>query len=154
MGSKAALSLVSPPPGGATEAAPAADHSRFVQRIRRRYSKELAWVVTGLPSRDSIVTLITRLRGEGHALGAAMRIARQLTLERLAVLDVEQHAALGDVTRVMTELAEATLELALAEALDLQDRRFGAPLDAAGLRIEFWIVGMGKLGARERPTST
>ncbi len=154
MGSKAALSLVSPPPGGATEAAPAADHSRFVQRIRRRYSKELAWVVTGLPSRDSIVTLITRLRGEGHALGAAMRIARQLTLERLAVLDVEQHAALGDVTRVMTELAEATLELALAEALDLQDRRFGAPLDAAGLRIEFWIVGMGKLGARELNVSS
>jgi len=154
MGSKAALSLVSPPLGGATEAVPSADYSRFVQRIRRRYSKELAWVVAGLPSRDSIVTLITRLRGEGHALGAAMRIARQLTLERLAVLDVEQHAALGDVTRVMTELAEATLELALVEALDLQDRRFGAPLDAAGLRIEFWIVGMGKLGARELNVSS
>ena len=154
MGSKAALSLLSPPIGGAAETAPVADHSRFVQRIRRRYANELAWVEPGLPRRTTIDALIARLQGEGHALGAAMRIARQLTLERLAVLDVEQQASMVDVTRVMTELAEATLELALAEALAAQDRRFGAPLDAAGRRIEFWIVGMGKLGARELNVSS
>ena len=54
----------------------------------------------------------------------------------------------------MTELAEATLELALARALADQDERFGVPRDADGERIDFWIVGMGKLGARELNVSS
>jgi glutamate-ammonia-ligase adenylyltransferase len=56
-----------------------------------------------------------------------MRIARHVILERLAVLDVEAGASLGDITRAMTELAEATLELALAQTLADQDARFGVP---------------------------
>ncbi|MEO6363605.1 MAG: bifunctional [glutamate--ammonia ligase]-adenylyl-L-tyrosine phosphorylase/[glutamate--ammonia-ligase] adenylyltransferase [Caldimonas sp.] len=131
-----------------------AGHSRFVQRIRRRYADELPWLAAGLPGRESIVALIARLQREGHGLAAAMRIARQLTLERLAVLDVEAQAPLADVTQAMTELAEATLELALAEALSLQDARLGVPRDGAGRRIDFWIVGMGKLGARELNVSS
>ena len=54
----------------------------------------------------------------------------------------------------MTDLAEATLELALARALADQDARFGVPRDADGERIDFWIVGMGKLGARELNVSS
>ncbi len=141
--------VASPPPAGALAA-----HSRFVQRIRRRYGAELALLPAGAPGRAEILALIATLRKKGHALGAAMRIARQLTLERLAVLDVEAAAPLADVTRTMTELAEATLELAVAEALAVQDRRFGVPRDAAGRRIDFWIVGMGKLGARELNVSS
>jgi glutamate-ammonia-ligase adenylyltransferase len=34
------------------------------------------------------------------------------------------------------------------------DERHGAPLDAQGQRIDFWIVGMGKLGARELNVSS
>ena len=48
----------------------------------------------------------------------------------------------------MTELAEATLDLALAEALAQLDARYGVPCNEAGERIEFWIIGMGKLGSR------
>jgi glutamate-ammonia-ligase adenylyltransferase len=131
-----------------------ASHSRFVQRIRRRYAAELILLPAGIPDRAVILALVARLQADGHALGAAMRIARQLTLERLAVLDVEAAASLGDVTRVMTELAEATLELAVAEALAVQDRRFGVPRDDSGRRIDFWVVGMGKLGARELNVSS
>ena len=54
----------------------------------------------------------------------------------------------------MTALAEATLELALAQALAEADERHGAPRDAHGRRIDFWIVGMGKLGARELNVSS
>jgi glutamate-ammonia-ligase adenylyltransferase len=54
----------------------------------------------------------------------------------------------------MTELAEATLELALARTLADQDARFGVPRNAAGERIDFWVVGMGKLGARELNVSS
>jgi glutamate-ammonia-ligase adenylyltransferase len=54
----------------------------------------------------------------------------------------------------MTCLAEATLELALAQALADEDALHGAPLAADGRRIDFWIVGMGKLGARELNVSS
>ena len=98
--------------------------------------------------------LVERLQAEGSSLVAALRIARQLTLERLCVLDVEESAPLADITQAMTELAEATLEIALARTLADQDARFGVPRDADGERIDFWIVGMGKLGARELNVSS
>ena len=51
-------------------------------------------------------------------------------------------------------LAEATLELALAQAQREADERHGPPLNAQGERVDFWIVGMGKLGARELNVSS
>src|SRR4051812_17806299 len=133
---------------------PSAAHSRFVQRIRRRYADELALLPAGVPGRVGILGLVERLQAGGRPLASALRVARQLTLERLAVLDVEQNASLHDVTGAMTELAEATLERALADALAAQDARYGVPRDASGKRIDFWIVGMGKLGARELNVSS
>jgi [glutamine synthetase] adenylyltransferase / [glutamine synthetase]-adenylyl-L-tyrosine phosphorylase len=131
-----------------------ADHSRFVQRIRRRYEAERSLLAAGVPGWDSIVELVGVLQRGGRELPSALRVARQLVLERLAVLDVEQAAPLADITSAMTALAEATLELALAQALADADERHGAPLDAEGRRIDFWIVGMGKLGARELNVSS
>jgi glutamate-ammonia-ligase adenylyltransferase len=94
------------------------------------------------------------LQAAGRPLAAALRVTRQLVLERLAVLDVEQGATLDAVTGVMTTLAEVTLEAALAQARADCDARHGAPANAAGQPIEFWIVGMGKLGARELNVSS
>ncbi len=131
-----------------------AEHSRFVQRIRRRYPSELALVPPGLPDRTTIGALIERLQRDGAPLAAALRIARQLTLERLAVLDIEEGASVAEITQAMTELAETTLERALAKTLADQDARFGVPRDASGARIDFWVVGMGKLGARELNVSS
>jgi len=131
-----------------------ADHSRFVQRIRRRYAQELPLLPAGLPRREAITDLIERLMAAGRPLGAALRVARQLVLERLAVLDVEHDAAMGDITLAMTELAEATLDLALAHARVELDARYGEPVNEAGQRIDFWVVGMGKLGARELNVSS
>ncbi|HUG21588.1 bifunctional [glutamate--ammonia ligase]-adenylyl-L-tyrosine phosphorylase/[glutamate--ammonia-ligase] adenylyltransferase [Piscinibacter sp.] len=132
----------------------AADHSRFVQRVRRRYAQELALLPPGLPRRDDVTALIERLHQAGRPLASALRVARQLVLERLAVLDIEQGAAMQDVTLAMTELAEVTLDLALAQARTELDVRFGEPLNEAGQRIDFWVVGMGKLGARELNVSS
>jgi len=94
----------------------AADHSRFVQRIRRRYVAELPLLPPGLPDAAGITALVGQLQAGGRALPSALRVARQLVLERLAVLDVEQAAPLAHITQTMTALAEATLELALAAA--------------------------------------
>jgi glutamate-ammonia-ligase adenylyltransferase len=132
----------------------AADHSRFVQRVRRRWPAELALLPPGAPGFDAITALVHRLRAGGRDLPSALRVARHLVLERLAVLDVEQAAPLGTVTGVMTDLAEATLELALAQAEAEADERHGPPLDEAGQRVQMWIVGMGKLGARELNVSS
>jgi len=131
-----------------------ADHSRFVQRIRRRYAQELPLLPAGLPRRDAITALIDTLLVAGRPLGAALRVARQLVLERLAVLDIEQGALMEDVTLAMTELAETTLDIALASAREELDAKYGEPLNEAGQRIDFWVVGMGKLGARELNVSS
>jgi len=134
--------------------AAAAEHSRFVQRVRRRLGAERGWLAPGVPGLEAITALVQRLRQSGRGLPSALRVARQLVLERLAVLDVEQGATLAEITGPMTALAESTLELALAQALADADERHGPPLDPQGRRIEFWIVGMGKLGARELNVSS
>jgi [glutamine synthetase] adenylyltransferase / [glutamine synthetase]-adenylyl-L-tyrosine phosphorylase len=131
-----------------------ADHSRFVQRIRRRYAAELSLLPAGAPDREGILTLIDQLVESGRSLTSALRVARQLVIERLAVLDVEQGAPLDTVTATMTALAEATLERALAQARQEADEIHGAPRNATGGDIDFWIVGMGKLGARELNVSS
>jgi glutamate-ammonia-ligase adenylyltransferase len=131
-----------------------AEHSRFVQRIRRRYAAERAWLPAGMPDAESIAVLVRLLQQQGRALPSALRVARQLVVERVAELDIEQGATLDDVTGAMTALAEATLELALVQSRMDADERHGAPLDATGQPVDFWIVGMGKLGARELNVSS
>ena len=131
-----------------------AAHSRFVQRIRRRYAPELALLPAGLPDAAKITDLVQRLQASGLALPAALRVTRQLVLERLAVLDIEQAAAMHQITLAMTALAEATLEIALAAARAEEDARSGPPLTSDGRGIDFWIIGMGKLGARELNVSS
>ena len=61
---------------------------------------------------------------------------------------------MSDVTCSMTELAEATLDRALAQGQIELDARHGVPRIEAGERIDFWVVGMGKLGARELNVSS
>ncbi len=140
------------PPSGAAGAGAA--HSRFVQRVRRRYAAELPRLAAGLPTAQSIAALIGSLRDDGRDLAQALRVARHLVLERLAVEDVERGAELDAVTGVMTLLAEITLEQALAATRAELDLRHGPPLTPGGEPIDFWIVGMGKLGARELNVSS
>ena len=40
-----------------------AEHSRFVQRIRRRYAAERPLLGAGVPDVDSITALVTALQG-------------------------------------------------------------------------------------------
>ncbi len=131
-----------------------ADHSRFVQRIRRRHADLLAQLPPGRPGPAQLERLYTLLRASGHDCAAALRILRQLVMERLAVLDCEQQAPLRDITASMTELAEFALDRACTEVMQGLDTRHGPPLSASGARALFWVVGMGKLGARELNVSS
>ena len=75
-------------------------------------------------------------------------------LERLAVLDVEHGAPVDDITRAMTHLAEVTLDRALTAARAELDEIHGAPQTPEGGDLAFWVLGMGKLGARELNVSS
>jgi [glutamine synthetase] adenylyltransferase / [glutamine synthetase]-adenylyl-L-tyrosine phosphorylase len=132
-----------------------ADFSRFVQRVRRRHADSLSLLPHG--ERPDAVTLqhtYDRLRSTGLDCGAALRVLRQLVMERLVVLDVEQQSPLQAVTATMTELAEFALNVACAETMRALDESHGMPLTPAGERALFWVLGMGKLGARELNVSS
>ncbi|MEK9950726.1 MAG: bifunctional [glutamate--ammonia ligase]-adenylyl-L-tyrosine phosphorylase/[glutamate--ammonia-ligase] adenylyltransferase, partial [Curvibacter sp.] len=134
--------------------APRADHSRFVQRVRRRHADLLPRLAPGRPGPEALQQLYAHLRGTGLDCGAALRVLRQLVMERLVVLDIEQQAPLQDITTSMTQLAEFALDQACGEVLRSLDEAHGMPLTPAGQRSLFWVVGMGKLGARELNVSS
>ena len=129
-------------------------YSRFVQRLHRRYAHELALLPPGLPDKDMLQAAFNALQQQGHDTGAALRILRQLVLERLSVLDCDANAALEDISRAMTTLAEFALDTACGIVFAELDQRHGAPLKADGQRANLWVVGMGKLGARELNVSS
>ncbi len=128
--------------------------SRFVQRLRRRYADELSLLPPGPPGRETMVVAYQALLSRGHDVPAALRILRQLVMERLVVLDCDQRAPLATVTSAVTELAEFALDTACTQAFHDLDQRHGAPLTAEGQRAQLWAVGMGKLGARELNVSS
>src|SRR5574343_804891 len=131
-----------------------ASHSRFVQRLQRRYADLLPLLPAGAPTRDSLTDALAALRARGLALDAALRVLRQLTLERLVHLDTEQQAPLDTVTRAMTWLAEVTLDAAWQQVQIDLDALHGMHTTPSGQRAELWIIGMGKLGARELNVSS
>ena len=174
--------------------APASDHSRFVQRIRRRYAGHLALLPAGAPVRASMQAAYDALQPLEADTGVRLRILRQLVLERLVVLDCDTAPTLATacaslppegaelarggpslrsaapassaggvplavVTRAMTELAELALDVAICESRPALDALYGPPLapapeGAPPVRAQLWVIGMGKLGARELNVSS
>lgn len=148
--------MIDIPTDAAASSAPA-DHSRYVQRIRRRYAAEVeafAQACSGVPRGADIAALVDRLQNGGRDLISSLRVARQLVMERLAVQDVQACAPMQAITQAMTELAEVTLDRALAAAEAEADLKHGQPLNEQGQRVDFWVVGMGKLGGRELNVSS
>ena len=149
-------------------------HSRYVQRVRRRYAGELACLPPGVPTRELQRQALTALREQGLDMPSALRVLRQLVLERLSVLDCELQAPLPVITLAMTHLAEIALDEACKLAWADLDARYGAPVidpnresmfgtladtaatqaDSGPQRAQMWVVGMGKLGARELNVSS
>ncbi len=129
-------------------------YSRFAQRIRRRYAAQLPLLRPGVPDQAAIGLLFNALLRMGEDTGAALRITRQLVLERLLCLDCAAQAPLEAVTASMTWLAEFALDVACTLAHKMLDASHGAPLGPQGQRARLWVVGMGKLGARELNVSS
>ena len=129
-------------------------HSRFAQRVRRRFESQLHLLPPGLPIPEHLQTTFAAIKASGQDTGSALRITRALVLERLLGLDCDAGAPLQQVTQAMTDLAEFALNTALQEVLESLDQTHGVPLTPLGKRAELWVVGMGKLGARELNVSS
>ncbi|QXZ08655.1 bifunctional [glutamate--ammonia ligase]-adenylyl-L-tyrosine phosphorylase/[glutamate--ammonia-ligase] adenylyltransferase [Comamonas sp. Y33R10-2] len=131
-----------------------AQYSRFVQRLHRRYENWFDALPPGAPDRALMEQALTTLQSRGLDLSAALRVLRQLVMDRIIALDCEQSAPLSIVTRAVTELAEIALDRACTQVRADLDTRYGAPQGPAGQPVQFWIIGMGKLGARELNVSS
>ena len=131
-----------------------AEHSRFFQRLHRRYEADLHLLAPGIPVMATMQQACDSLLARGLDTGAALRVLRQLVMERLIQLDCDSALPLADVTRAVTELAELALDRACQHARRELDERHGAPCGPQGQPVELWIIGMGKLGARELNVSS
>ena len=133
-------------------------YSRYVQRIRRRYAELMPLLPAGEPVRATMQPTLDALLAGGMETGAALRVLRQLVMERLVVIDCdgpcENQAPLVVVTRAMTELAELALDVAMRHSREALDAQHGAPRAEGGGQARMWVVGMGKLGARELNVSS
>ena len=129
-------------------------HSRFGQRVRRRFESQLPLLPAGLPDQATMTLTFKALKASGLDTSSALRTTRQLVLERLLCLDCDEQATLRQVTQAMTDLAEFALNIACAEVQQSLDQTHGTPMTPEGVRAQFWVVGMGKLGARELNVSS
>jgi glutamate-ammonia-ligase adenylyltransferase len=133
---------------------PLSDLSRFAQRVRRRYRDQMHLLPDGLPDRQAMEIALQALIEDIHDIGAALRVLRQLVIERLVVLDCDNHSSLDQVTSAMTHLAEFSLDMACAQAVNMTESNHGRALTVQGEPAVFWVLGMGKLGARELNVSS
>ena len=117
-------------PAPSTARPAASDYSRFVQRIRRRYANQLAILPVGAPVRAVMQVAYDALQAQGLDTGAALRVLRQLVLERLVVLDCDMAPTL-----VASRAFGVALPLSTEHGAELA---WGgpAPLDAEALRLE------------------
>ena len=129
-------------------------YSRFLQRLHRRYHDVLPLLPAGPPTLDTLKFAFVALQATGLDTGAALRVLRQLCLERLVQLDCSGQASLEVVTRGMTWLAEFTLDIAWQQVSADLDALHGQPFTLSGQRAEMWVIGMGKLGACELNVSS
>ncbi len=136
-------------------------HARFVQRVRRRYAEQLPLLAPGVPTLADMAQTCDALTEQGYDLSSRLRILRQLVIERLATLDCTGKASVGDVTLAATHLAEFTLDQAVTHAVATLKEIHGTPIieppegpTPEPVEATLWIVGMGKLGARELNVSS
>jgi [glutamine synthetase] adenylyltransferase / [glutamine synthetase]-adenylyl-L-tyrosine phosphorylase len=129
-------------------------YSRFGQRVRRRFESELPLLPPGLPNPSSMTQALEALKALGADTASALRTTRQLVIERLLYLDCDAHAPLQHITQAMTDLAEFALKHACTEVQHRLDQGHGMPTTTQGTRVPLWVIGMGKLGARELNVSS
>ncbi len=141
------LAAAYPALGGTLEAAP---------DIARRLADE--GFVAARSYGDFLARILSRVGdlGDAEHVRRELRLAARAERARIALRELLPPSLGGadvDVTaRELADLASATIEVALAEAMYAVSRRFGEPRassSAGGAPARFTVLGMGKLGGEE-----
>jgi len=127
--------------------------SRFSARINRRYSSEFQALdskkVDFFNFDEVNKTLLER-----HPQDVALRVLRQLVLQRLLVEDCEQGMSLEEVMQKISALADFTL-IQASDAVNRElEALYGSPCKPNGEHCSMSIIAMGKLGAKELNVSS
>ena len=128
----------------------------------RQFSLYLARLLTAMPHLLENVDLrapcIVSSSATHHdtkaGLYQALRQLRRLTLATLIVRDLAGWATLAEVTQTMTQLAEVSVQTALAWITHDLSGSAGTPRNARGEPQQLIVVGMGKLGGAELNVSS
>jgi glutamate-ammonia-ligase adenylyltransferase len=86
---------------------------------------------------------------EDSALLRAFRCFRQRQILRIGTNDIIRDRPLEEITRDISRVADAALEVALATAQSAMSQRFGEPHTAAGQPARCVVVAFGKHGGEE-----
>jgi len=86
---------------------------------------------------------------EDSAVLRAFRRFRQRQLLRIGTNDIIRDRPLEEITRDISRVADAALEVALTTALRHVGKRFGEPHTAGGQPARCSIIAFGKLGGKE-----
>ncbi|WP_305733523.1 bifunctional [glutamate--ammonia ligase]-adenylyl-L-tyrosine phosphorylase/[glutamate--ammonia-ligase] adenylyltransferase [Trichlorobacter ammonificans] len=78
-----------------------------------------------------------------------LRCFKRFEILRIAARDLNGLASLEEVTRELSDLASATLQVALETSQSLLVCEHGLPLTTEGRQAAMTVIGMGKLGGRE-----
>lgn len=78
-----------------------------------------------------------------------LRLFVQRERMRVAARELFGSADIDVTARELADLAQVSIDLAVAEAMRWAEERFGPPLTADGRPCAFTVLGMGKLGGRE-----
>ena len=129
--------------------------SQFFADTLAAYPEFLA-TVFHVPKRNPFTPeLIAQLKGEVDAAGddagvlRAFRRFRDRHTLRIGIGDVIRDRPLEEITRELSRLADASIEVALQHALRTVTTRFGSPTAPTGQPAKITTLAFGKLGGDE-----
>ncbi|HEY1996219.1 bifunctional [glutamate--ammonia ligase]-adenylyl-L-tyrosine phosphorylase/[glutamate--ammonia-ligase] adenylyltransferase [Paraburkholderia sp.] len=146
---------------------PSSEYSHFAARAlaaRPELGARIAALAAAPVTRERIEARFDELCASSAGTpGAALsedllkRALRRLRTEVFCAVmerDLAGHADVAEVTGAMTDLAEATVQRAMAVLSTELEALYGEPRGPQGERLTLGVVGMGKLGGRELNVSS
>ncbi|MCS6865353.1 MAG: bifunctional [glutamate--ammonia ligase]-adenylyl-L-tyrosine phosphorylase/[glutamate--ammonia-ligase] adenylyltransferase [Gemmataceae bacterium] len=129
--------------------------SQFFADTLVAYPEFLASILSSPRRNPSTAELINQLRSEVEAAAddagvlRAFRRFRHRHMLRIGISDVIRDRPLEEVTRELSRLADASIEVALQHALRTLAARYGPPMTPSGQPAKLAALAFGKLGGDE-----
>jgi glutamate-ammonia-ligase adenylyltransferase len=104
------------------------------------------------PSTDELVQQLRDLVDAAADDPATLRVFRkfrQLQMLRIGINDILRERPLEEITRELSRLADATVDVAMQTALRNLGRKYGSPTGPGGAPAKVVALGFGKLGGDE-----